>query len=93
MTKTAHSWGGDTRAGHVETGRAANVGMFGEMTGPHLLPDEVPEADAVEQSLPVAPDAEPEIAESTDGAPLESTASDWIEQHREVDIDAEDDYR
>lgn len=67
--------------------------MFGEMTGPHLLPDEVPEADAVEQSLPATPDAEPEIAESTDGAPLESSESDWADQHLEVAIDAEDDYR
>ena len=63
------------------------------MTEPNVRPDDVPEADAVEQSLPATPDAEPEATEPAGDAPLESTASDWIEQHREVDIDAEDDYR
>lgn len=63
------------------------------MTGPEFLPDEVPEADAVEQSLPAAPEPDPESIESADDAPLESNESDWAEQRVDVDIDAEDDYR
>ena len=67
--------------------------MLEMMTGPEFLPDDVPEADAAEQARAAAPEAEPEVAESAEGAPLESDESDWAEQRLDVDIDAEDDYR
>lgn len=64
------------------------------MTGPDEIPDEVPEADAVEQSRPaVRDDVDDDYVPGDDAAPLESNESDWQEQRLEVDLDPEDDVR
>jgi len=69
----------------------------------HEVPDEVPLADAVEQSEPAAQPADLESVDpaervSIDAAlddepPLESTDADWQEQRQVVDGDPEDDFR
>lgn len=54
------------------------------------VPDEVPVADAVEQQRPPTdsvPDEEEVADEATDDVPLETTPSDWQEQHQTVDPD------
>ena len=62
--------------------------------------DEVPVADAVEQSRPAAENAELEsvdpgerVALDDGEAPLEADRSDWQEQHEQVDGSDEDDAR
>ena len=62
--------------------------------------DEVPVADAVEQSRPAAEHAELESVDPgervpvEDGeTPLEADRSDWQEQHQQVDDPDEDDVR
>jgi hypothetical protein len=57
------------------------------------LPDDVPVADAVEQtrtaSEPAVDDEAP--GEPPDTPPLEATAADWQEQLETVELDPEDD--
>lgn len=64
-------------------------GNPGVMTSP--VPDEVPVADAIEQSRDAAeavPDRE--VPEPGDGeAPLEASAADWQEQTADVDPDGD----
>lgn len=65
------------------------------MTNPDSVPDsfadEVPVADAVEQTRPAVDDGEAP-APGDDSAPLESNESDWQEQRMIVE-DPEDDFR
>lgn len=64
------------------------------MTGPDEIPDEVPEADAVEQSRPAVLDDVDDTYVPADGAaPLETSEPDWQEQRLDVDLDPEDDFR
>lgn len=64
---------------------------------PERIPDEVPVADAVEQSTPAVDDPEAAAVESAaeiDGQPpLESDESDWQEQRLTVDLDPEEGFR
>lgn len=62
--------------------------------------DEVPVADAVEQSRPAVENADLEsvdpgerVALDDGEAPLEADRSDWQEQHEQVDGSDEDDAR
>ena len=60
------------------------------------FPDEVPVADAVEQTRPVVEpgDAPPaDDLETAGPAPLESDASDWQEQQEVVEDFGEDEFR
>lgn len=52
-----------------------------------MFPDDVPIADALEQQRETADTPPPEDRDS--GVPLETTASDWQEQHETVLIDPE----
>ncbi|OBF30342.1 hypothetical protein A5724_24340 [Mycobacterium sp. ACS1612] len=56
------------------------------------LPDDVPVADAVEQTrTPTEPALDEEAsAEPPDSPPLEATEADWQEQLEVVDLDPED---
>ncbi|MGV0642838.1 hypothetical protein [Mycolicibacterium sp. XJ879] len=55
------------------------------------IPDDVPEADAVEQQRPADPTPDDDDAPEDQGqsVPLESNASDWHEQQLSVDLDPE----
>jgi hypothetical protein len=57
------------------------------------LPDDVPVADAVEQTRPAREPAldEEASAEPPDTPPLETAPADWQEQLEIVEIDPEDD--
>lgn len=64
------------------------------MTEREFVPDDVPVADAVEQSRPAVEDAEQDPVPADDPEPpLESSESDWAEQRHVVGIDAEEDFR
>lgn len=58
---------------------------------PDPLPDEIPLADAVEQSRPATEPGDLPVADD-DGPPLESSESDWQEQRLVVE-DPDEDYR
>ncbi|UUO01048.1 hypothetical protein M4D79_20540 [Mycolicibacterium novocastrense] len=57
------------------------------------LPDDVPEADAVEQQRPASEPVldEEAAADSDPNPPLEASPADWQEQLETVEIDPEDD--
>lgn len=61
------------------------------MTNPDSFADEVPVADAVEQTRPAVEAGEADLP-GDDAAPLESNESDWHEQRLIVE-DPEDDFR
>lgn len=69
---------------------------------PGRIPDDVPEADAVEQSRPAVLDDVDETDDTYvpggyvpggDAVPLETSEPDWQEQRIDVGLDAEDDFR
>jgi hypothetical protein len=62
------------------------------MTSNVELPDEVPEADVVEQRLPAA-GYDPEPDDESLDVPLEADPADVEEQRRSVGGSDEDDYR
>lgn len=64
------------------------------MTEPDEIPDEVPEADAIEQSRPAAlDDVDDTCIPADDVSPLETNEPDWQEQRLDVGLDSEDDFR
>jgi len=74
-------------AGFGESARGNTTGMQGSAE----LPDDVPVADAVEQSrMPVelVPDEEAS-AEPPEDVPLEAAPADWQEQLETVELDPE----
>jgi hypothetical protein len=63
------------------------------MSDPAELPDEIPEADALEQEQPTVADPPDEEAavDAPSGVPLEANPPDWQEQREIVDLDPEED--
>lgn len=57
------------------------------------FPDEVPLADAVEQTRPAVEPAEQAAPDEAGAAPLESNESDWQEQREVVEGFDEDEFR
>lgn len=57
------------------------------------FPDEVPVADAVEQTRPAVDSEDPAPVGADDDAPLESNESDWHEQREIVEGFDEDEFR
>jgi hypothetical protein len=74
-------------AGFGESARGNTTGMQGNAE----LPDDVPVADAVEQSrMPVEPVPDEEAsAEPPEDVPLEAAPADWQEQLETVELDPE----
>ena len=74
-------------AGFGESARGNTTGMQGSAE----LPDDVPVADAVEQSrMPVEPVPDEEAsAEPPEDVPLEAAPADWQEQLETVELDPE----
>ena len=64
---------------------------------PGRIRDDVPEADAVEQSRPAVLDDVDETDEAYvpggDGMPLEASEPDWQQQRIDVGPDSDDDFR
>ena len=64
---------------------------------PGRIRDDVPEADAVEQSRPAVLDDVDETDDTYvpggDAVPLEAGEPDWQEQRIDVGLDSEDDFR
>ena len=64
---------------------------------PGRIRDDVPEADAVEQSRPAVLDDVDETDDTYvpggDDVPLEASEPDWQEQRIDVGLDSEDDFR
>jgi hypothetical protein len=65
--------------------------VFDRPAFPADRPDEAPEADAVEQSLPVAAD-EPDDEDDFE-VPIEVDPADAVDQRRKVGDQDEEDYR
>lgn len=57
------------------------------------FPDEVPEADAVEQTRPAVEPGEPLPVDDDAQPPLESDESDWQEQREVVESFDDDEFR
>lgn len=64
---------------------------------PGKIRDDVPEADAVEQSRPAVLDDVDETDDTyvpgDDAVPLETSEPDWQEQRIDVGLDSDDDFR